>query len=106
MKPTVHIPPIHKRIEVDFPRTTHWSKALLSDYNFQGKAGDPYGWASSSRGDGENSRSRSIYVISREFFREEMHRDFFVEGIAFAAIVLVSAWPLATMVLLLARLIK
>ncbi len=104
MKPTVHIPPTHKRVEFDFSRDAFRSTALLTDYNFQRKAGDPYGWASSSRGDGENSRS--IHVISREFFREEMHRDFFVEGIAFAAIVVVSAWPLATMVLLLARLIK
>jgi len=106
MKPTVHIRPTHKRIEFDFPRDACRSAALLTNYNFQRRAGDPDGWGSSSRADGGNSRSRSIHTISREFFREEMHRDFFVEGIAFAAIVVVSAWPLATMVLLLARLIK
>jgi hypothetical protein len=78
----------------------------LTDYKFQTKAGDPDGWGMSGKAGGENSPSRSIHMISREFFRNEMHRDFFVEGIAFGAIVLISAWPIAYMVAILSRVIR
>jgi hypothetical protein len=44
--------------------------------------------------------------MSGDYFQREMHRDFFLEAIAFSIIVLISAWPITSMVLMLMRLIK
>jgi hypothetical protein len=42
----------------------------------------------------------------REYFDHEMHREFFFEAFAFAVIVIISAWPLSTLLLMLTRLIR
>ena len=52
------------------------------------------------------SRKRSIYRMGGEYFRREMQREFFVEALAFSVIVLISAWPITSMVLMLMRLIR
>ncbi len=77
----------------------------LVDWKFRPETGDPFGRALYGGGFG-GPHKRSIHRMSDEYFRQEMHREFFIEAIAFLVIVLVSAWPLTTMVLMLMQLIK
>lgn len=76
------------------------------DWNFHPGTGDPFGRAIYGGGFGGGPDKRSIHRMSGEYFQQEMHREFFIEAIAFLVIVVVSAWPLTTMVLMLMRLIK
>jgi hypothetical protein len=82
------------------------TRAPLIEQNFHPGGGEPFGRAMFGWTPGEPSRKRSIYRLSGEYFRREMHREFFLEAIAFGAIVAISAWPITTMVLMLMRLIK
>lgn len=66
---------------------------------------EPFGRAMSGW-TGEPSRKRSLYRMSGEYFQREMHREFFFEAIAFSIIVVVSALPLTSLVLMLMRLIR
>ena len=81
-------------------------KALLIEQQFQPGGGEPFGRAMFGWTPGEPSRKRSLYRMSGEYFQREMHREFFLEAIAFSIIVLISAWPLTTMVLMLMQLIR
>jgi hypothetical protein len=80
--------------------------ALLVEQNFQSGGREPFGRAMFGWTPGEPSRKRSLYRMSGDYFQREMHREFFLEAIAFAIIVIISAWPLTTMVLMLLRLIQ
>jgi hypothetical protein len=82
------------------------AKAPLIEQHFHSGGGEPFGRAKSGWTPCEPSRKRSLYRMSGDYFQREMHREFFLEGIAFTIIVLVSAWPLTSMVLMLMRLIK
>jgi hypothetical protein len=82
------------------------AQAPLVEQHFHSGGGEPFGRAMSGWTPGEPSRKRSLYRMSGDYFQREMHREFFLEGIAFTIIVLVSAWPLTSMVLMLMRLIK
>jgi hypothetical protein len=82
------------------------TKAPLTHQNFQPGGGEPFGRAMFGWTPGEPTRKRSIYRMSGDYFQREMHRDFFLEAIAFSIIVLISAWPITSMVLMLMRLIK
>ena len=93
-------PIIRKRIE---PRR---AKAPFIEQHFQSGGGEPFGRAIFGSTPGEPSRKRPLYRMSGEYFQREMHREFFLEAIAFAVIVLISAWPLTSMVLMLMRLIR
>jgi len=93
-------PTVGRRIE---PRR---AKAPLIEQQFQSGGGEPFGRAMFGWTPGEPSRKRSIYRMSGEYFQREMHREFFLEAIAFIIIVLISAWPLTSMVLMLMRLIR
>jgi hypothetical protein len=95
-----HDPLVRRRIE---PRP---AKALLIEQHFQRGGGEPFGRAMFGWTPGEPSRKRSLYRMSGEYFQREMHREFFLEAIAFSVIVLISAWPLTTMVLMLMQLVK
>jgi hypothetical protein len=79
---------------------------LLVEQNFHPGGGEPFGRAMFGWTPGEPSRKRSLYRMSGEYFRREMHREFFLEAIAFSIIVVISAWPLTSMVLMLMRLIR
>jgi hypothetical protein len=93
-------PIIRRRIEP-------WrAKAPLIEQHFQSGGGEPFGRAMFGWTPGEPSRKRSLYRMSGEYFQREMQREFFLEAIAFTVIVLISAWPLTTMVLMLMQLIK
>jgi hypothetical protein len=81
-------------------------KAPLIEQHFQPGGGEPFGRAMFGWTPGEPSRKRSLYRMSGEYFQREMHREFFLEAIAFSIIVLISAWPLTTMVLMLMQLIR
>jgi hypothetical protein len=81
-------------------------RTLLVERNFHPGGGEPFGRAMFGWASGEPSRKRSLYRMSGEYFRHEMHREFFLEAVAFAIIVIVSAWPLTSMVLMLMRLIE
>ena len=81
-------------------------RTLLVEQYFHPGGGEPFGRARFGWTPGEPSRKRSLYRLSGEYFRREMHREFFLEAIAFAIIAIISAWPLSTMVLMLMRLIE
>lgn len=93
-------PLIRRQIEGRRARTP-----LIEQY-FQSGGGEPFGRAMYGWTPGEPSRKRSLYRMTGEYFQREMHREFFLEAIAFTIIVLISAWPLTTMVLMLMRLIR
>jgi hypothetical protein len=93
-------PIVRRRIE---PRR---ARAPFVEQHFQSGGGEPFGRAMSGWTPGEPSRKRSLYRMSGEYFQREMHREFFVEAIAFSVIVLISAWGLVSMVLMLMRLIR
>jgi hypothetical protein len=93
-------PIVRRRIE------SRRAKAPLIEQHFQSGGGEPFGRAMFGWTPGEPSRKRSLYRMSGEYFQREMHREFFLEAIAFIVIVLISAWPLTSMVLMLMRLIK
>ena len=82
------------------------TKALSIEQHFQSGGGEPFGRAMFGWTPGEPSRKRSIYRMSGDYFQREMHREFFLEAIAFIIIVLISAWPLTMMVLMLMQLIR
>ena len=75
-------------------------RALLVESNFHPGGGEPFGRALFGWTPGEPSRNRFLY-LSGEYFRREMQREFRFEAIAFAAIVVITAWPLISLVLML-----
>jgi hypothetical protein len=77
-------------------------KMPLVEQDFHPGSGEPFGRA---RFGGEPSRKISLLWLS-EYLRRELHREFFFEGIAFGVIVLMAAWPLASLVMLLMRVIN
>jgi hypothetical protein len=81
-------------------------KVPLIEQHFHPGGGEPFGRAMFGWTPGEPSRKRSLYRMTGEYFQREMHREFFIEAIAFSIIVLISAWPLTTMVLMLMQLIR
>jgi hypothetical protein len=82
------------------------AKAPLIEQHFQSGEDEPFGRAMFGWTPGGPSRKRSLHRMTGEYFQHEMHREFFLEAIAFTIIVLISAWPLTTMVLMLMRLIR
>ena len=82
------------------------ARTPLIEQHFQSGGGEPFGRAMFGWTPGDPSRKRSLYRMTGEYFQREMHREFFLEAIAFSIIVLISAWPLTTMVLMLMRLIR
>ena len=102
MKPTLQIPPSRRRKE--FNHETLRGRALLTDYSFQAGAGDPFGHGNYGRN--PDDKPPSSHLVSPDYFRTEMQREFFVEAIAFAVIVVVAAWPIAALIhLIVARFI-
>jgi hypothetical protein len=77
----------------------------LIEQNFHPGGWEPFGRAKFGWNSGEPSR-KQLLLTSGEYFRREMHREFLFEAIAFAIIVLISAWPLTSLVLMLMRLIR
>lgn len=53
-----------------------------------------FGW-------GADEPVRKQFFLSGEYFRREMQREFHFEAIAFAVIVVITAWPLISLVLML-----
>ncbi len=82
------------------------AKTPLIEQHFQSGGDEPFGRAMFGWAPGGPSRKRSLYRMTGEYFQREMHREFFLEAIAFTIIVLISAWPLTTLVLMLLRLIR
>ena len=102
MKPTVQSPSACGKQEGT--HRTGPRRGLLTDYNFQAGAGDPFGRGNYGGAPDKNSHS---HLVSPDYYRSEMQREFFLEAIAFAAIVVVSAWPIAALIhLIVARFIN
>ena len=89
-----------KRIDLRRARTP------FVEQHFHSGGGEPFGRAMYGWTPGEPSRKRSLYRMTGEYFQREMHREFFLEAVAFTVIVFISAWPLTQMVLMLMRLIR
>ena len=102
MKPTLQISPACRKQESNH-RTRCRRRGLLIDYNFQAGAGGPFGRGDHGRAPDENSHS---HPVSPDYYRSEMQREFFLEAIVFAVIVVVSAWPIVALIhLIVARFI-
>jgi hypothetical protein len=80
--------------------------APVVEQYFQSGGREPFGRARFGWGPGEPFRKRSLYRMSGEYFRREMHREFFFEAIAFAVIVFISAWALTSLGLMLLLIIR
>ena len=76
------------------------ARTLVVESNFHPGGGGPFGRAMFGWGAGEPARKRFLY-LSGEYFRREMQREFRFEVIVFAAVVVITAWPLISLVLML-----
>lgn len=80
--------------------------APVIEQYFHSGGREPFGRARFGWNPGEPSRKRSLYRMSGDYFRREMHREFFLEAVAFAIIVFMSAWALTSLGLMLMHLIR
>jgi hypothetical protein len=106
MKPTPQLSSHARSLRGDIRGSPSRGAFPLTDYNFQSSTGAP---SASSSLPGKTRRSSDLHrfwKLSSEFLGGETTRDYVKEGILFSIIVAVSAWPIFTMIVALARLAR
>ena len=93
MKPTFQISRQDRRAESQRPVGLQVCKSPITDWNYQ-----PTAPTLRARGfrreEGESSRLPSFHLLSQGYFATESRRELRLEGVLFAVIAALAAWPL------------
>jgi hypothetical protein len=102
MKPATPIssPQLKAHHESNAPRAH--SSSPLTDYNFQPTAEARTG----STVRGLEKKLRAFRILSRDFLGAEMNRSYTAELLFFALVTGVSAWPIASMIVAVTRMVR
>jgi hypothetical protein len=106
MKPTPQLSSQARSLRGDIRGSPRHGTFPFTDYNFQSSAD---AGSVSSCLPGKTRRASELHrfwKLSSEFLGDETTRDYVKEGILFSIIVAVSAWPIFSMIVALARLVR